>query len=121
MSLALFKRVADLGPFDPARSALRRLLSIESPFGTLSAIESSHQGRHLTQLAIVLPGEVTAHLSELIEASSLDELRSATQSRRDLVWTLEKLVWHRATFTQAADALLRMALAENESYGNSAT
>jgi len=75
----------------------------------------------LTQLAIVLPDEVALHLSELIESASLDELHGQTRARRDLVWTLEKLVWHRRTFSTAAGSLLRLALAESETYANNAT
>ena len=121
MSLALFKRVADLGHFESARRNLRRLLSSQGPFGSFSKIESGHEGRHLTQLAIAMPEEAAVLVSEVVEATSLDDLRAGIQSRRDLVWTLEKLVWHRRTFTLAANALLRLALAENETYGNSAT
>jgi len=121
MALALFRRVADLGRFEPARSVLPQLLSQRGPFASLQQIELSGLGRMLTQLAIVLPDEVAQHLSELIEIASLDELRTETRSRRDLVWTLEKLAWHRRTFTSAANSLLRLALAENETFSNNAT
>jgi hypothetical protein len=121
MALSLFRRVADLGRFEPATSVLPQLLTQNGPFASLQQIESGGLGRTLTQLAIVLPDEVALHLSELIEAASLEELRVQTRSRRDLVWTLEKLVWHRRTFTTAAKSLLRLALAENETFANSAT
>ncbi len=121
MALSLFRRVADLGRFEPARSVLPQLLSRDGPFASLEQIESSGLGRMLTQLAIVLPDEVALHLHELIEATTVDELRAQTQSRRDLVWTLEKLAWHRRTFATAANSLLRLALAENETFSNNAT
>lgn len=121
MALALFRRVADLGRFEPATSVLPQLLSESGPFASLQQIESGGLGRILTQLAIVLPDQVALHLGELIESASVDELRAHTQSRRDLVWTLEKLVWHRRTFETAANSLLRLALAENETFANSAT
>ncbi len=121
MALSLFRRVADLGRFEPARSVLPQLLSEDGPFASLEQIESGGLGRMLTQLAIVLPDEMALHLWELTDAASVDALRAQTQSRRDLVWTLEKLVWHRLTFTTAANSLLRLALAENETYANNAT
>jgi hypothetical protein len=121
MALSLFRRVADLGRFEPARSVLPQLLSENGPFASLQEIESGGLGTLLTQLAIVLPDEVALHISELIEPASIDELRAQTRSRRDLVWTLEKLVWHRRTFTSAANSLLRLALAENETFANNAT
>ena len=66
----------------------------------------------MIQLAIVLPDEMTVHLAELIEESTLDELRTLTHSKQNLVWTLEKLVWHRRTFEGAANSLLKLVLAE---------
>jgi len=121
MALSLFRRVADLGRFEPARSVLPQLLSENGPFASLQQIESGGLGTMLTQLAIVLPDEVALHLGELIERASVDELRAQTRSRRDLVWTLEKLAWHRRTFVTGASCLLRLALAENETYANNAT
>ncbi len=120
MALSLFNRIADLGRFKPARSALLRLLAKGGPFGSLVAIEAGDLVQPLTRLAIVLPDEVAIHLGDLIKTASLDELRSQTRSRRDVVWTLEKLAWHRRTFESAANSLLRLALAENETYANNA-
>lgn len=121
LALAVFKRVADLGDYEPAQSVLRQLMASDGPFGTLESIEANELGEFLIQLAIIASEETARHLSQLIEAESLDGLRAQTQSRRDLVWALEKLVWHRNTFEVAADSLLRLALAENESYANNAT
>jgi hypothetical protein len=121
MALALFERVADLGRFEPAQSVLSNLLSGDGPFATLDRIDETGAGRLLTQLAIVLPQQVALHLSEQIEALSLEGLKAHTRLRRDLVWTLEKLAWHRATFEVAGNALLRLAVAETETYANNAT
>jgi hypothetical protein len=118
---ALFHRCAELGRFEPVRSVLNRLLSHEGPYGSLSQIEQTGIAEFLVQMAVVLPDEVTDHLSELIEAADVEDLRRQTRSRRGLVQTLEKLVWHQATFERAADALLKLALAENESWANNAT
>ncbi|MFJ5666366.1 hypothetical protein ACIQAR_11755 [Micromonospora chalcea] len=121
MALAFFRRAADLGRFQPAQSALPQLLSHDGPFSSLAQIEDHGLGQILTQLAIVLPDEVTTHLAELIEEAEREELLQYRQSRRDLVWTLEKLVWHSRTFEVAADSLLRLALAEVETFANNAT
>ncbi len=121
MTMSLLSRAADLGTYSPARGALGDLLAPGGPFGSLEAIESQGLGAFLTKLAIVLPDEATEHLGALIQSESTETLRSQTNSRRDLVWTLEKLVWHSRTFERAADALLRLSLAENETYGNNAT
>ncbi len=120
MLTALFHRAAELGRFPPVREVLQRLLSKDGPFGSLERIENSNS-EFLVQLAIVLPDETMAHVSELVESAALDALRNQTASRRSLVRALEKLVWHSASFTRAADCLLRLALAENESWANNAT
>ena len=41
--------------------------------------------------------------------------------RRHLVWALEKIAFHPDSFDEGAHLLLRLALAENETYGNNAT
>ncbi len=67
------------------------------------------------------PEEVALHLRELIEQVDPETLASQRNSRRDLVWTLEKLAWHSRTFETPADSLLKLAVAENETYANNAT
>ena len=121
MADSLFRRLADLGRIETARDALRLLLAADGPFGSLDAIRTRGTGSLLTQLAILLPGELAIHVSELIEGADNDELRDHRTIRRDLVWTLAKLAWHTDTFELAADALLRLALVENERYANNAT
>lgn len=121
MALSFFRRVADLGRFEPVTSAVPQLLAPFGPFGSLERLEEGGVGRILTQLAIVLPDAVALHLGELIEQAGPETLTGQRQSRRDLVWTLEKLAWHSRTFESAADSLLKLALAENETYANNAT
>jgi hypothetical protein len=121
MLLSLFRRLAQLGRFDPATSVLPDLLAPDGPFGSLDALEHGRLGQVLTQLAIVSPDQVAPHLNLLIGAAEIDGLRMMVASRRSLVWTLEKLVWHTRTFELAADSLLKLAIAENESWANNAT
>ncbi len=121
LALALFRRLVDLGQIEPVRSVLPRLLSKSGPFGTLASIDANGGGRLFTQLSIVLPEDASLHISEMLEESSDEDLRSYSSSRRDFVWTLEKLAWHSRTFERAADALLRLALVEIESYANNST
>jgi hypothetical protein len=121
MAERLFLRAAQIGSSGPAAVALNRILDSDGPFGSFESIAEDANSRLLIQLAIIAPGDVTAHLASLIDAASDDELESLKSIRRNLVWTLEKLVWHSATFEAAADMLLRLALSENESFSNNAT
>jgi hypothetical protein len=120
MLSALFHRAADLGRFPPVREVLGRLLSKEGQFGSLAGIEGSN-AEFLVQLAIVSPDETMIHLAELFEVEPLEAIRQQTESRRSLITALEKLVWHSKHFKRAGDCLLRLALAENETWANNAT
>lgn len=117
----LLGRAAELGRYEPSRSALETLLHPEGPFGTLDQIEKRQLGRFLINLAIISPTLTVNHLTRIIGEVPVQSLVKYTQSRRDTVWTLEKLAWHSSTFEQAADLLLKLALAENETFANNAT
>jgi hypothetical protein len=117
----LFLRAADLGSSGPAAVALNRILGPDGPFRSLDALSEDGISRLLIQLAIICPDDVAKHLSDLINTATDHQLRDLRTPRRDLVWTLEKLVWHSATFEISADMLLRLALAENETWRNNST
>ena len=121
MSERLFLRAAHIGSSGPAAVALNKILSPDGPFGSLASIAAEANSSLLIQLAIIAPNEVAAHLSNLIEAATDSDLRDMKAIRRNLVWTVEKLVWHSATFEVAANMLLRLALTENETFSNNAT
>lgn len=121
MAERLFQRAAQIGSTGPAAIALNRILNRRGPFGSLASIAEEGNSQLLIQLAIIAPAQVTAHLAGLIDAATDDELHAMKGIRRNLVWTLEKLVWHSATFEPAADMLLRLAMTENETFSNNAT
>jgi hypothetical protein len=121
MTERLFQRAAQIGSTGPAAVALNQILNPDGPFGSLASIAKEANSRLLIQLAIIAPAQVTAHLAGLIDAAADDDLRAMKGIRRNLIWTLEKLVWHSATFESAANMLLRLALTENESFSNNAT
>jgi hypothetical protein len=117
---ALLARAAELGQYEPARDALTLIFSTDGPFSSISRLEETGSGAVLRYLAVVNP-EATMDALEQIVAAPAEELRAARRSRRDLLWALEKCVWHSEYFTRAAEILLQLALAENEQYANSAT
>ncbi|MDP9410354.1 MAG: hypothetical protein M3P70_07610 [Actinomycetota bacterium] len=117
----LFLRAADIGSAGPAAVALNRILGENGPFNSLQDMAEGSSSRLLIQLAIICPSETTAHLDALFDTATDDELRELKSIRRNLVWTLEKLVWHSTTFETAAGMLLRLALAESETFANNAS
>jgi hypothetical protein len=121
LKTSLLRRAAQLGRYGPARLVLSRLFDDESVLGSLRVIDERGLSELLIHLAIVAPEESARRLSQMITTTPLEELGRLRGVRRNLVWALEKLVWHSTTFEQSANALLRLALAENETYGNNAT
>lgn len=118
---SMFKRLSELGTYEPARVELENLLTSDSSFGTLESIENHGIRRFFVHLAIVAPERTLDHLELLLSRASTEELRTRIALRRDLVRTLEKLAWNTATFVRAAELILQLALAENEAYSNNAS
>ena len=117
---ALLGRAADLGQTAEAQSALAQLVASDGPFGSLAALEAPGRSGILPYLSAIDPDRSMA-LMERLADEPLGELFKAVGSRRDLVWSAEKLAWHSGTFSRATVFLLRLALAENEYWANNAT
>lgn len=117
----LFRRAVDVGELDAASPAMRAVLDAGGPLGSLASIAAGDNSGLLVHFSVLAPTVMADRLSELIGNASEAELRQASSVRRDLVWALEKLAWHTSTFVTAADAMLRLAIAENESYSNNAS
>lgn len=73
--------------------------------------------------AFSIPEESASLIAGLVQANTAEELSTdlTGESRRSLVLALEYLLWFKATFDLAADSLLALARAENESWANNAT
>jgi hypothetical protein len=76
-------------------------------------------GRLLRASAAIIPSQVVAAVAEILASATAERLRS--MPRRDLVWTLEVLLWWPATWRQAIESLYLLAQHENESFANNAT
>ena len=94
-----------------------------SPFGAEGVLCSELGSRLFLGFAHV-NYQATAHcMHGVIAGKSIEELQTSLKGsvRRNIIWTLEKLCYPENTFMEAAECLLRLALAENENYGNNAT
>lgn len=96
-------------------------LGSQGPFRSIADLESESTRTLLTQLADPFPQATLRALERVILSASVDELRAADNSRRDLVWALEQLLWREETFIGASALVLRLAVAENETWANNAT
>jgi len=78
--------------------------------------------RLLEAISFAMPDLAADRLAELVAADDPEGLRGLDgERRRSFVWALSHLLWFSTTFAPAASSLFRLALAENESYGNNAT
>lgn len=116
----LFARAAEIGDASLPREVIDQMLGGEGPLSSLEAV-ARRRGNLLDHLAILSPERVSRRISELLEEATQEDLLSAHGARRSLIWALQKLAWHTGTFHEAADSLLRLALAENETYANNST
>jgi len=96
------------------------ILGDQGPFRTLADVESSDIASVLRHMAAPFPDATLNALYRIIDDSSVNELRDATKSRRDIVWAIEQLLWSESTFERAARLLLKLAIAENETWSNNA-
>lgn len=94
----------------------------EPPFldGALADVDEG-AARLIHVSALAAPESAMDAIDRILTKVSIDELRSYGPGRRDIVWSLEVLVWFEGLFDRAAHALLRLALAENETWANNAT
>lgn len=129
--LALFARLSQ-----PARlRLLRRLRSLpqedvgifwEEMFGESGLFKDLSSALASPYMLRLVAGTVPKNVSRLLETSirsmSIEDRLSMTGTkRRELVWTLEELLFHRETSKTALRCLALLAEAETEDYGNNAT
>ena len=121
MTERLFRRAADIGDPEVSRQAVHRAMAPDGLLGSWAQLASGGQSRLLVHLAVLAPTATVVRLEALFNEATEADLAANQSIRRNLVWAVEKLVWHTATFEAAADMLLRLALAENEDFSNNAT
>ncbi len=97
------------------------ILGNEGPFRTLADTENDGYSSLLSRLSAPFRRATLGALQRIIADSSIEELRGATRCRRDLVNALEELLWPADTFEGAAELMLKLAVAENETWSNNAT
>jgi len=110
--------------FDVSKTAVavtERLLSRDGKFGSLEVLNTDFGSQCLDALVHVSPDAVLDAVNHVFFSLTVDELKDVKGGRRHLVWALEKLAFRKKSFPIAARLLMRLAAAENETYGNSAT
>lgn len=113
------ERLGSMAGVDQAEELVREVLADGGPFRDIGAIAAN--AGLFSALAKVVPQAAVRALERIVLPLDGASLRAFTSGRREIMWTLERLVAHRNLFPTAARLLLRLAVAENESYANNAT
>ena len=120
LKVSAAKQLALLNTTEVAQQVVEHVCHDGGPFdGIEGLVKPSH-----TEVLSALAEIDTSLVAEQIERSlrhfpDLGMVRGDV--RRNLVWTLEKIAFHRISFNEGAHLLLRLALAENEANSNNAT
>lgn len=92
-----------------------------SPFSNAELLNSP-SNELFGQLAEIAPDLAMKSLEYAFDGWTDEDMRDKlTAHRRRIVWTLEKIMFHKDLYERAAALLFRLAKGENESIGNNAT
>ncbi|HEY9083704.1 MAG: hypothetical protein COA31_005475 [Flavobacteriales bacterium] len=117
----LVERLAELDQLDKAKETVNQLWGAESPFGTAEVLNTELGSLLFRYVVEVNPEAMTKTLVSVYGDYTKENLENIKEGRRNLVWALEKLCFHKSTFLEAAKIMYAFAVAENEEIGNNAT
>jgi pimeloyl-ACP methyl ester carboxylesterase len=122
MEASFCTQISRLDFLPEVKTLTEELCGPQGPFGRAEVILSRRGSMLFRSLVEVNPTATASLLARILAPLSNDELRNIDgETRRNLVWGLEKLSVRRSTFAAAAKCLLKLATAENESWSNNAT
>lgn len=100
----------------------RHLLRWDGPLGTMDKLYNGMNHRYFMNLTVVDLEAALSILQHELQNLSDDQIRDMPGPvRRSLVHALEKICFKAETFERGALLMLRLAVNENESWGNNAT
>lgn len=105
---------------DAARVA-KDLLGMDGPFAWAGAWKTERGAGLFHALARADPGSALRLLERTVGTWSYEQLEGFTTGRREVMWSLERMVREEDNFEAAADVIARLAAAENEEHAGSAT
>ena len=115
-------QVAKLDFLPEVKELTQNLCGDQGPFGQAEVILSARGSRLFRSLVEVNPKATSDALYKVLSKYSYEQLYEISGDvRRNLVWALEKLCFHKVVFKKSAKCLLWLASAENEDWGNNAT
>ena len=104
-----------------AHAIVEKLLGPQGPFQNDDYVQTSLGARFFLALTEANPKAALVCLRRTIGKWSKEKLSAFTTGRREVIWSLERIAMWRELFTGAAQLLLALGEAENESYANNAS
>ena len=120
LGTAAARMLARLDATPVAKKVVRHVCRLGGPLDGFEMPANARLAEVLSALAEAAPGVVLEAIERTLDGAS-DLSTVCGDIRRHVVWALEKIAFHADTFDGAARLLLRLALAENETYSNNAT
>lgn len=123
MKRAFCKRIQYMQENKSAIEMFNKLMGKEGPFRNEKVVSSDFGSQLFLASSTVNHVAVTSCLYSVISKESTDWLKNniIDNVRRNLVWCLEHLCFPKDSFEKAAWILAKLAMAENETWGNNAT
>lgn len=121
MAEALCDQISKLHNLPEVIKVIEELCSNSSLFSQLEVLNSDKGSRLFRSLVEVNPQASVEALERVFGNCTKEQLLQVGPGRRNLIWALEKLCFHKETFPIASKLMLSFAVAENESCGNNAT
>lgn len=123
MKRAFCKRLEYMQDNKSAIEMYNRLMGDNGPFRNEKVVCSDFGSRLFLAISTVNPVAVASCLYYIVAGKSTEWLKTniIKDARRNIVWCLEHLCFPKDSFDKAAWVLAKLALAENESWGNNST
>lgn len=114
------RQLAWINTTEAAPKVVRHVCRFGGPFDGVKGISRTDHAEVLSALAEVDPEAVAGQIKRCLnDVEDLSKVEG--DARRHLVRALEKIAFHPDSFEDGARLLLRLAVAENETWGNNAT
>jgi hypothetical protein len=122
LSMALTRRISRLDFLPKAKEFVADLCGPNGPFGRAEGILSKRGSVLFRSIAETNPVAAANALWRVLASMTPEDVRGIDEDgRRNLVWTLEKLLFLRETFKVSARVIFRLAAYETETWSNNAT
>ena len=114
------RQLAWINTTEVAPKVVQHVCRFGGPFNGFEGISRTRHAEVLSALAEIDPEVVAVQIERCLD--DVEDLSAVEGDvRRHLVWALEKIAFHPDSLEEGARLLLRLAVAENETWGNNAT